>query len=289
MGQIYLPAVNWALMAGCLLVVLEFRSSSRLAAAYGLAVAGTMFITTLLFAVVARKMWRWSLPLVGTIAGLFLVVDLSFLGANVLKVKDGGWLPLLVGGGVYAAFSTWKRGKLLAAEAAGNDVVPLDSVIRELLEQKIPRVPGTAVFLAKQTDGAPATLVNHVKFNQALHSRVVLLTMITEPVPRVPPSERLTVARGEHGFTRAIGRYGFLEYPDVEELMGNAVVMGAEVDIPRTTFYIGRERIIATEKPGMALWREKLFGFMQKLENPVSNAFGLPSERVVELGVQLKI
>ncbi len=288
-GQIYLPAVNWALMAGCVLVVLEFRSSSRLAAAYGLAVAATMFITTLLFAYVARKRWRWSLPLVLAGAGLFLAIDLAFLGGNLLKVKDGGWLPLLVGGGVYVAFSSWKRGKLLAAEAAGNDVVPLDVVARELVERKVPRVPGTAVFLAKHPDGAPATLVNHVKFNQALHSRVVLLTIRTEPVPRVPPAERLTLARGEHGFARAIGRYGFLEYPDVEELLRIARGMGAEVDLSRMTFYIGRERTIATDKPGMALWREKLFGFMQKLENPASDSFGLPSERVVELGVQLRI
>jgi KUP system potassium uptake protein len=288
-GQIYLPAVNWALMVGCVLVVLEFRSSSRLAAAYGLAVAGTMLITTLLFALVARHLWRWSLPAVAAVAGLFLVVDLAFLGANLLKVADGGWLPLLLGGGVFLALTTWKRGKLLAAEAAGKDVVSLDEVHRRLVSGRVPRVPGTAVFLAKRPDGAPATLLNHIKFNQALHERVVLLTMRTRPVPRVPERERFVAEPSEAGFSRVVASYGFLEYPDVEELLRVARGRGAELDLEKMTFYIGRERIHATDKPGMSLWREKLFGFMQKLENPASNSFGLPPERVVELGVQLEI
>ncbi len=288
-GQIYIPAVNLALMVGCVLIVLEFRSSSRLAAAYGLAVAGTMLITTLLFAVVARRRWKWSLPAVAAVAGLFLVVDVAFLGANVLKIADGGWLPLLIGGGVYIAMTAWRRGKLLAAEAAGKDASPLDEVYRLLDSGRVPRVPGLAVFLAKRPDGAPATLLYHLKFNQALHERVVLLTMLTPPVPRVPSAERLVWERAERGFTRVVASYGFLEYPDVEELLRIARERGAEIDLERTTFYIGRERIHATDKPGMALWRERLFGFMQKLENPASNSFGLPAERVVELGVHLEI
>ena len=288
-GQIYLPAVNWALMTGCVLVVLEFRSSSRLAAAYGLAVAGTMLITTLLLAVVARRLWRWSLPAAAAVAGLFAAVDLAFLGANLLKVADGGWLPLLVGAGVFVVMTTWKRGKLLASEAAGRDVVPLEEVYRRLAAGRVPRVPGAAVFLAKSADGAPATLLNHLRFSQALHERVVLLTIRTLPVPRVPRAERLVTFAAEAGFTRVVASYGFLDYPDVEELLGLARERGAEIDLERTLFYIGRERIHATEKPGMYLWRERLYGFMQKLENPASNSFGLPSDRVVELGVHLEI
>jgi KUP system potassium uptake protein len=185
--------------------------------------------------------------------------------------------------------TTWKRGKLLAAEAAGKDVVSLDEVHRRLASGRVPRVPGTAVFLAKRPDGAPATLLNHIKFNQALHERVVLLTMRTRPVPRVPERERLVAEPAEAGFSRVVASYGFLEYPDVEELLRVARGRGAELDLEKTTFYIGRERIHATDKPGMSIWREKLFGFMQKLENPASNSFGLPPERVVELGVQLEI
>jgi KUP system potassium uptake protein len=300
-GQIYLPGLNWLLMVCCLALVLGFRSSTRLAAAFGLAVSGTMAITTLLFAAVARWRWGWSVARVALVAGGFLLVDLAFLAANLLKVAAGGWIPLVLGGVVFLLMSTWRRGRALLAGAMGarsgsdDTILPvLSSVALSVERGTCARVPGTAVYLHGMPHGLPRGFLHNLKNNRVLHRRVVFLTVLTEEVPTVPEAERVSVASiapeevGE-GFWRVVARYGFMEQPSAPAVLRLAEARGLPFRPPETNYFLGRETIVSSEKPGMARWRERLFGAMHRNALPATAFFGLPPNRVMELGAQVEI
>jgi KUP system potassium uptake protein len=288
-GQIYLPGLNWALMAACVAVTLAFRSSSALAAAFGLAVAGTMTVTTILFAVVARRRWRWSLPLVFTVAGALLVIDAAFLGANLLKVASGGWFPLALAAIVFTLMATWTRGRALLRATYDARAMTAEDFIASIAGAPPPRMPGAAVFMQATSHVVPVALLHNLKHNRILHETIVMLTVITERVPHVAPADRIEVTPLGQGFWRVVGHYGYMEQPNVPDLLSLAASHGLALMPAQTSYYLSRETIIPSERPGMALWRERLFGVMLRNATPASAFFGLKPNRVVELGAQIEI
>ncbi len=288
-GQIYLPGLNWILMLACLAVVLAFRRSDALASAYGLAVAGTMTITTVLFAIVARRKWEWSVPLVGAVATALFLVDSAFLGANLIKIAEGGWFPLVIAAVVFTLMSTWTRGRALLHAAYDAHAVSVTSFIASIAGNPPPRAHGASVFMHAAAEDVPPALLQSLKHNGMLHETVVLLTVITERVPYIHARERIDVASLGNGFWRVAGRYGFMEHPNVPALLRLAEPHGLALTPTETTYYLSRETVVPSRKPGMASWREHLFGFMHRNATPISAFFGLRPNRVVELGTQLEI
>ncbi len=289
-GQIYISGINWALMVGCILIVLGFRTSSNLAAAYGVAVTSTMVITTLLLYVVARERWRWSLLTAVALTAVFLAVDLAFFGANIIKLGQGGWLPLALAAVVFTVMTTWKRGRRVLVERIQSEARPLDDFLREVLLQPVTRVPGTAVFMNGTASKTPSALRHNLEHNKVLHERVVFVTVKTQQVPHVPPEQRLEVDHLGSGLYRVKVHYGFMEDPDIPQVLQTAATAGfPPVDPDDTTYFLGRETIIATRRPGMALWREKLFALLSRNATTATAYFGIPPQRVVELGEQIEI
>jgi KUP system potassium uptake protein len=289
MGQIYIPALNWALMLGCIAIVVGFGSSSHLAAAYGVAVTATMVITTLLLGVVARQKWGWSLPLVLLLTGVFLVIDLAFFGANVIKIPSGGWFPLVVGGGIFLLMTTWKKGRRILASRLLSLAVPIEDFLRDIAKNPPVRVPGTAVFMNGTGTGTPPALEHNLEHNKVLHERVVLLTVKTRQAPHVEPGDRVSVESLGHEFYRLVINYGFMEDPDVPGVLASLRAPDPVFDPAETTYFLGRETVIASKHPGMMLWREKLFAIMSRNASPATAYFCLPPERVVEMGSQVEI
>ncbi|HEY7569717.1 MAG TPA: potassium transporter Kup, partial [Gemmatimonadaceae bacterium] len=292
-GQIYLPGLNWMLMAATLGIVFTFRSSDRLAAAFGLAVSTTMAITTLLFAVVARVRWHWSLSTVIVVAGLFLAADLAFVVANLFKFMDGGWLPLILGLIVFFVMTTWIEGRRRLSIATSERAIPVDTFLESLALNPPHRVRGTAVFLAAETEGVPLVLLHHLKHNQVLHETVILLTVATEEVPRVADAERVRVEPLSLGFYRVIARYGFMEEPDAPRVVvAAALSQGAADEQARTTYYLGRLSVVpASERREgrMSRWRVSLFRFLKRNERSATMYFEIPPNRVVELGTRVEL
>ena len=291
-GQIYIPSVNWMLMIVTISLVLGFGSSSKLAGAYGVAVSTTMVITVVLAFFVAVGKWRWHPVTTGLIALLFLTVDLSFFGANMLKIEAGGWFPLAAGGIIFTMMATWRRGREILAQRLEETWEPLGVFLLRIAADPPLRIPGTAVFLVKNIPGAgtPPQLLHHLAHNQVLHEQVVLLTVVTREVPRVTAAERLEVTMLEQGFSRVIVNYGFMQIPHVPVALRGCESFGLKVDIDTTTFYLARETLIPTrEHRGMMLWREKLFSLMNRNALPATDFFRIPPERVVELGMRIEI
>jgi KUP system potassium uptake protein len=302
-GQIYIPQVNTLLWIGCLALVLGMRSSSNLAAAYGIAVTGTMIITTLLFHTVARDRWGWSLARAGTLTAVFLFVDIAFFAANFVKVAQGGWIPLAVAGVIYLLMTTWHLGRQRLSAIVRQNTLPFDLFLPDLARRSLPRVPGTAVFLTSEPSGAPPVLLHHLKHNKVLHERVLLLSVQGEEIPQVGDADRVTCEPLEHGFYLVKARYGFMETPDVpkvlallpEELAERGHHTGA-FRVPDTSFYLGRETLIVSRKPlkldvgvgPMARWRRKLFALMSRNAQSATAFFQLPPNRVIELGAQIQ-
>ncbi|MDF1504008.1 potassium transporter Kup [Roseisolibacter sp. H3M3-2] len=288
-GQIYIPSVNWALLACCLALVLGFRTSSNLAAAYGVAVTTTMAITTLLFYFVARERWGWGAARAGAVAGGFLLVDLAFWAANLLKIPHGGWVPLVIGGTVFTLLTTWKTGRRILAQRLAERSIPRDVFLEGLLRHPPHRVPGTSVFMYGSATGTPPALLHNLKHNRVLHERVVFLAIRTEEVPQVDPAERASVEALGHGLWQVTLRYGFMEDADVPDALarlGHPELVLRPLD---TTYFLGRETLIATRHPGMALWRERLFALLSRNARPATAFFRLPPNRVVELGAQVEL
>jgi KUP system potassium uptake protein len=288
-GQIYIPSINWVLMVATFGLVIGFRQSTNLAAAYGVAVTATMVITTILAYVVARQVWNWSFALVAPVAAFFLAVDVSFFGANIIKVEDGGWFPLLVGIGVYTLMTTWKKGRQILGDRLAGDCLPLDAFVKSLKPGSPIRVPGTAIFLARDPLGTPPSLLHNLKHNKVLHSRVLLLTMVSEEVPLVAPEDRVTIEDLGHEFYRVIARYGFIQTPTVPDVLTRLREKGMPLDPMSTTFFLSRETLIPSKKRGMALWREKLFALMVRNAQRPTDYFRIPVNRVVELGMQVRL
>ncbi|HXH40110.1 MAG TPA: KUP/HAK/KT family potassium transporter [Thermoanaerobaculia bacterium] len=291
-GQIYLPALNWVLMFATVAIVLAFRSSDRLAAAFGLAVSTTMAITTLLFAAVARLRWHWRWIAVIAVAGTFLIADIAFVVANAFKFLDGGWLPLLIGAFVYLLMSTWQAGRYMLAACTRERVLPLDAFLASLARNPPHRVRGTGVFLAADHEGVPIVLLHHLKHNQVLHETVVLLTITTEESPAVEEEERVHVETLTLGFHRVVGRYGFMEEPNAPHVLDRARGLGIPIDPDRTTYYLGRTTIVPPDRKRTSLptrLRIRLFALMKRNDRSATLYFHIPPNRVVELGTRFEL
>ena len=288
-GQIYVPFVNWALMLSCIALVLGFRTASNLAAAYGIAVTTTMLITTILFHFVATERWGWSHRRAGALTAGFLIVDLAFWGANLLKIPHGGWFPLVIGAVIFTLLTTWKAGRVLLAQRMKADATDRASFLENLLAHPPHRVRGTAVFLYGSTTGTPPALLHNLKHNGVLHERVVFLSIRTDEVPQVPASERATVTDLGHGLWQVVLRYGFMEDANVPEALAALGHPELVLRPLQTTFFLGRETVIATKNPGMAIWREQLFAVMAQNARSAASYFRLPPNRVVEMGSQVEL
>jgi KUP system potassium uptake protein len=288
-GQIYIPGVNRLLMVACIALVLGFRSSSNLAAAYGIAVTGTMAITTVLFYFVARERFGWTFWQAGAPAAFFLVIDMAFFLANATKIEHGGWFPLLVGAGVFTAMTTWKTGRQILSRRLMETTLPIDLFLEDVRRNSPTRVPGTAVFMFGNPTGVPPALLHNLKHNKVLHQTVVLLRVDTEEVPVVDAKDRVTLEELGHGFFRMVMHYGFMEDPDVPAVLRQVKHPNLGLPPMDTTFFLGRETLIASKKPGMAIWREQLFAIMSRNARTATSFFGLPPNRVVELGAQIEL
>ena len=287
-GQIYVPEVNGGLAVGCLLLVVGFQSSSALGAAYGIAVTGTMAITSVLFAVVARTRWQWSARRAGVVAGLFLTIELAVLAANIPKITRGGWVPIVIAVGVFLIMTTWRRGTRLLTRVLTGRSMPLARFFAAVDAQQPPRVPGTAVFLTAHTGGTPEILVHHLRHNKTLHEHVIFLSVAAEDVPEVTEGERLTVERLPLGFYRVVARYGFMETPDVATIVARCCRETLSSSGDDVTYYLGRPTLIATDRTPMMRWRKHLFAFLARNARPATQFFGIPPDRVVELGMQIE-
>jgi KUP system potassium uptake protein len=287
-GQIYIPEINLALMVGCVLLVLGFGSSSRLAAAYGIAVTAAMAITTILFYSVARHRWHWSILTAGTLAGGFLAMDLAFFLANIVKIREGGWVSLLIAGGAFLLMMTWKRGTELQRFVIGQTTMPLDRFLAEIDASRVARVPGTAVFLTAHPEGTPPVLRHYVKHSKSLHEEVILLSIDTRETPAVPDRERIVTEKLASGFFRVRATYGFMETPDVPAIIRECCELGVRAEPDETSYFLGRPRLLPTGPTRMQRWRKLLFAFMARNARAATEYFRIPPDRVVELGARLE-
>lgn len=289
-GQIYLPAVNWALMIGCILVVAGFGSSSRLASAYGIAVTSTMVITTVLFYFVARERWNWGFLPTAALCAAFLSIDLAFFGANIIKVLDGGWFPLLLAMGVFLVMVTWKQGRSIMQTRIQQETEDLESFLYRIDHKPLLRVPGLAVFMNGNATRTPPALMHNLEHNKILHERVLFVTVKTRPVPHVDPAERAEFEHLGNGFSRIRIYYGYMEKPDIPRELAAIDHPGFIFDPEEVTYFLGRETIISTDNySGMARWRERLFSFLSRNARSATSYFRIPPDRVVELGEQVEI
>jgi KUP system potassium uptake protein len=288
-GQIYMPRVNFVLLVGVLLLVGLFRSSSALASAYGIAVTGTMVVTGIMAFVVIWECWRWSAVAAAAVMVPFLLIDLTFLGANLLKVFEGGWVPLALGGAVMVLMYTWRRGSRLLFEKTRGQEIQLDDLVR-MLEKKPPaRVPGTAVFLTSTPDNAPTALMHSLKHYKVLHEHNVILTIEVDDAPRVHPAERVRIETVGQTFTRVALRFGFMETPNVPRALAIARKLGWTFDIMSTSFFLSRRALKPAARSGMPRWQDHLFIWLTRIANDATDYFQIPTGRVVEVGTQVTI
>jgi KUP system potassium uptake protein len=288
-GQIYVPLANWFLLVACISLVLGFGSSSRLAAAYGIAVTMTMLITSVLLCFVARRLWGWPVWRIAAWASLFAGMELIFFGANFLKVGQGGWVPLVLGGALFLAMVTWQRGRTLLRERLKGASIPLELLLADLKQGSYTRVPGTAVFMSGDPRGTPLALLHNLKHNAVVHQRNVILTIITSEDARVEESDRLQIDSLGSDFYRVTAHYGFMERPDVPKLLRKCKGRGLKFEMERTTFFLSSETIVPGKVPGMARWRARLFALMARNAQRATAFFGVPPNRVVELGMQVEM
>jgi KUP system potassium uptake protein len=287
-GQIYIPVVNWALMVMVIVLVLSFQTSSNLAAAYGIAVTGAMLIDTCLLAVVLFVLWGWNRIAAGALVAIFFLVDFAYFAANLTKVPDGGWFPLLIGFIAFTLLTTWAKGRQLMLKRLQESAIPVAVFVKSAINSAT-RVPGTAVFMTSASDGVPHALLHNLKHNKVLHDRVLLLTVRIEDVPYVGGVNRTSLEDLGQGFYRMIIRYGFMEDPDVPAALAGATNCGPAFKMMDTSFFLARQTLIASSRPGMAIWREKLFAWMLRNAESAMEFFKLPTNRVVELGSQVEI
>ncbi len=290
-GQIYLPHVNWALMVACIGLVLGFESSSNMGSAYGIAVTLTMLSTTVLFYFAAQRLWGWSWWRASAFCGVFAILELSFFVANLLKVVSGGWFPLATGFVIFLLMATWKKGRQLVWQKLQPGSLPLRIFLKDLQEndQLFCRASGTALFMTANPHGTPIALLHNLKHNKVLHERNVLLTIMTDEVPQVDASKRLQVESLSCNFYRLVGHYGFMEEPNVPDLLKQAKLDGQGLDLAQTTFFLSRESIVPSSRGGMPRWRQWLFAVMARNAQPASSFYRIPPNRVVELGMQVEI
>ena len=288
-GQIYVPHVNWILMTACVLTCVGFGSATALASAYGLAVTLTMLITTAMFYFVARRGFGWSMWRALLTVAAFGIVELALFFANALKIAHGGWFPLLVAFGIVAIMMTWRKGRALLYQKNNTAMLSMEAFLQSIQEHPIHRVPGTAVYMAGNASGTPLALLHNLKHNKVLHENVLLVTIQAVEDPHVPREERMRVEHMPNGFHRLIAQYGFMERPRVMELLKLWKLENSEFKITETTFFLSRETIVPAKRRQMSLWRTVLFAFLQRNAQPATAFFGLPVNRVVELGMQVEL
>jgi KUP system potassium uptake protein len=286
-GQIYLPGINWLMMLACIGLVLGFRSSTNLAAAYGIAVTATMVITTLLFYMLARRRWKWSLPVSIAISGFFLAIDLAFFGAAATKIAHGGWFPLVVAVFGFTLMTTWKKGRSILRQRLRERVMPFQQFLDTLKRKPPARVPGNAVYMYGNAAGTPPALYHNYKHNKVLHERNVILLVETEDIPQVAWRGRIEIEEINDDFSRVTLHYGFMEVPNIAEALKDKRFDDLKLHLNTTTFFLGRETLLATERPGMAVWRERLFVRMSRNALSATQYYGLPPDRVIEMGTQV--
>lgn len=288
-GQIYIPYINWLLLIATCWLVLEFRSSSALASAYGFAVTATMAITTILTYYVARYRWHWRLPVVLGITLFFATIDLAFFSANLVKVLDGGWIPFVLGVAILVMMLTWRQGRRILALRLKARSIPFDRFMKSITAKSLHRVEGAAVFMTGSIDGMPPALLHNVRHNHILHEAVILMMVNTEEVPYLQDDERMEVEVLGEGFYKIVLHYGFMDTPDVPRDLAKANIPGLNIDLNRVTYFLGRETLIASPRPGMAIWRERLFSFMSRNAQRATTFFSLPTEQVIEIGIQVEL
>ncbi|NOT64607.1 MAG: potassium transporter Kup [Methylotenera sp.] len=288
-GQVYMPRVNWGLMLAVMVLVLSFKSSGNLAAAYGIAVTGDMVITTLLAGFVFHHMWGWGKLRTGALVALFLTIDVAFFSANVLKIPDGGWVPLVIGIVIFTLMLTWKTGRSMVYTRLKNEAMELEPFMDAVGAHPPTRVPGTALFLTPNPDGVPHALLHNLKHNKVLHEKVVILTVKFLDFPHTSPEERVSLEALPHEFYKVTVRYGFKDEPDLPRDLALCTDKGLALDAMDTSFFVGKEILIASEKFGMSTWRKKIFIGLFRSAETITNQFKLPPNRVIELGSQLKI
>ena len=283
-GQIYIPAVNWILLVAVVLLVLLFKTSSALAAAYGIAVTGDMVITATALFIVAWKVWRWKFVFSGLVIAPFLIIDLIFLSANVLKFFEGGWFPLLVATGLVVLMWTWRKGTKLLADITGKDRIPLGDFIRMCEGGSAVRVRGTAIFLTGSGTDAPAALLHNMKHNRVIHEKNIVLTVVIEEVPRIAESGRVVIEKLSDSFSRLTVRFGFMETPDVTKALSSA-----GIDVNSASFFLSRRALRASGRSGLPLWQDHVFISLARSATDVSNHFCIPEDRAVEVGSRVAI
>jgi len=288
-GQIYVPEINNLLMVACITLVLAFRASSNLAAAYGISVMGTMMCTSVLLANVARRRWMWSWPVALAMMTAFLAIEVPFFTANLPKIAHGGWVPIAFGSVLFLVMTTWARGREILRDNQQKESMPLDSFLAEVERAKPYRVDGTAVFMASSSGMVPPALLHHFKHNKTLHKQVVILTVVTEAQPTVPPSQRSEVEELGFGFWTLVAHYGFMETPRVPDVLRLARKQGLEVEARAASYFLGRETLLTTGRARMARWRKRLFAMLSRNARPANAFFQLPPNRVIELGAQIEL
>lgn len=287
-GQIYLPEVNWAMMVGCIGLVLAFRESSRMAGAYGIAVTATMGITSIIYYLVVTRLWKWPIWKAGLLVGVFLCFDISYLGANLLKILDGGWFTIGVAILITISMTTWRKGRKILAEVFALRL-SMDQFIKDIEQKKPYRIPGTAVFMSVNPIGVPLALLHHYKHHRILFEQVILLSIMTQDIPRIEQKDRIKLEDLGQGFYRIIAQYGFMETPWIPDIMSLAGRLGVKTKIAETTFFLGRETLITTGKSPMSQWRKILFSMMSRNAMNPTSFFGIPPERVIEIGAQVRL
>ncbi len=293
-GQIYIPEVNWFLAVACLIIVMAFQNTSALGAAYGIAVTGTMFITTILFHVVVRRRFGWSFAKASIATTAFLLVDLAFFSANAVKLMHGGWVPMIIGLVLFTLMLTWKRGRALLSQRLSEGAMPISMFLDSVSRQSVHRVAGTAVFMTGNDDGVPPVLLHHLKHNKVLHERVILMSVKTADVPETNAADRVMVQPLGQGFWRVVACYGFMQSPNVPQVLDVVDQMGIRCRPMETSFFLGRERLIPTvtrpdEPFAMPRWRKVIFSIMARNARSATEFFAIPANRVVELGTQIEI
>lgn len=288
-GQIYVRSMNWFLMIACIALVLFFRTSSNLAAAYGIAVTTTMFITTILFYQVVTEKWKWSALKASVICGFFLIIDFSFFGANILKVLDGGWVPLLLAIVIFTIMTTWKRGRKILAQKLRTNVMPLDQFLQKIDEKRPYRNPGTAIYMASSLRETPYALMQSFEHYKTLHQRLIFLSVVTESVHAIPETNRVEIKDIGHGCYTVFIHYGYMELPNIPKELNMLQIGDHLLNSYEATYFIGKERLFATGLPGMAIWREKLFAILTANASDATTYFQLPRNRVMEIGVHIEM
>lgn len=288
-GQIYIPQINWALFVAVCWLVLTFKTSSSIASAYGIAVSATMIITSILACSVAVRLWKWHWLKTIAVFAVFFFADIVFIGANLSKVADGGWFPLTVGAAIFTLMTTWRKGRQILMQRLKEKSIPFSQFIQKTTSPPPTRVSGIAVFMTGDPEGTPPALLHNFRHNKILHARNVLLTVLTEEVPHIPAKDRVAIETLNENFYRISAYYGFMETPSIQDILESCAANGVFFPIEEITFFLGRETLIPTKQPGMAIWREHLFSFMSKNAERATAYFKIPNNQVVELGIQVEI